>query len=1038
MIFIMSEIKRYTSPAEVQDFWINKIAPNYFDFDKVNNYRSGIFGYINEVMSTVTMDTHNAINIARREFYPVSAQNPQSMYKMAILQHVGLPMATPGTCRAVIILDEDEVIQNATYKNGNYTCVIDNTTEITADVIPFSILYPIVIIASRSNYDWTFSIHYDKSGKNDMDQNSSAYYLNHKIIKMNGRNYLMIEVQLYQAERESISELVTSDAMVQTVSINFEFDGDLANFEVYYIEEPDVSTPIHLTKVMKGLGIPTTPFCQYTMLDSNTLQLIFPKNIYFTPELNSEIRVDVYTSLGKQGEFDSFEGDLTCEMESEQYPYNNNMTMMGVIDGPCIGASNIPTQSEYMRIIQDAYATNHTIATEHDLQIQFDRLANNTKNRIRFRKKRLDCFREYGAYILLKDENDNVIPTNSLTVSLRLDEFDIHNGVSQDAIIKPGALFEYDPKTNTSSLYKGMRIDIEKEEEIEELDDDTESDASTQLTLSSDLSEFDSSNSRFIYTNPFLIMATLFPNVVGYYNNSINETHSVEYEYVNDESIVQFIGSNLKIYRNSLNKENFYKFSFTISPTVDIEVSQIVEIPTPPVIEEGDENGENLEEDSDYYFRAEQSGRILSIEYDEESGVVCTIEYDDGETDVIQVSTIIEPDDTDPDNITYSSGYTLTKDVYDTFVEGDILGIAKVTDKGKIRACMQFKGHLDTASLYVPMAIEEYNAELNTFTLVGYMSTDDALESGSILIDHGIFNEDGHEDDNISIPSSGLKALIHVFYNYDDQNQLHNFSSFEYFKTHTMTNTYIDVSETGIDLISPITFIRSTMTFEEPDDTGDIDDEDEVVEDDGDDYIITIHEMPVVKANWLKETENFNYLIREIMTDYRIMQELYLKLQGNHSIDMKFYNTYGKSRFFRVGIQDNWRNLENVNLSFRFGVYLSSVTNQSTFLSKFRSYVKARIEEINGDVGTAQSLYIMNLIHDIKEQFSEIGYLEYYGFDKYSYDVQKIEPLPSSKMSPQLLSGYIPEFVNITTTFVNGENTPLVDVIFLDSAVVTQ
>lgn len=1030
----MAEIRRYTSTAELQDFWVNNIATNYFDFDKVNNYRSGIFGYINEVMSTVTMDTHNAINISRREFYPVTAQNPQSIYKMAALQKVGLPMATPATCRAVLILDEEEIIENASYKNGNYTCVIDNTVEILADVIPFVILYPIVIIANRSNGKWNYSIHWDKSGKNDLDIETSSYYLNHKTIKNEGKNYLMIETRLYQAERESITELVTTDAMLQTVSINFEFEGELANFEVYYTEEPEVSRPIHLQKVMKGGSIPTSPFCQYTMLDENTLQLIFPKNIYFTPELNSEIRVDFYTSLGKEGEFDYFEGDLSCDMESEAYPYNNNMTMLGVTDGSCNGGLNTPTQAEYIRLVQDAYATNHTITTTSDLQIQFDKIANNSKNRVRFRKKRSDCFREYGAYILLKDEAGNVVPTNSLSISLRLDEFDIHNGINQDAIIKPGALFEYDPKTNTAEIYKGKRIDVEKEEDLGLSEEELESEEDKILTLASDLSSFDSANSRFIYTNPFLIMATMYPNVIGYYNNSISETHSVAYEYINDESIVQFIGSNLKIYRNAINKENFYRITFTISPTAEINIEDVVEIPKEPVIDE--ESG--LEEDNGYYFRAEQNGRVLSVEYTEDSGVVCTIEYEDGETDTIQVSSIIDTDPEDPDEYMYESGYTLTKDAYDTFVAGDILGISKVTDKGKIRAGMVFKGYLDSAQLYIPMTIEEYDEELNSFTLAGYISTDDSLDSGTILIENGIMGIDGSEDDNVSIPSTGLKALIHVFYNYDDQNISHSYSEYSYFKTHTMTNSYADADDTGIDLIKPITFIKSTLTFEEPEDASEDVDDELGIEDDGDDYIITIHEMPVVKANWLKETSNFDYLIREVMLDYDRIRDLYYRLENNYSVDMKFYNSYGKSKFFRAGIRENWRSLDHVNLSFRFGIYLSSSVNQGTFLNSFRTYVKNKIEEINGTVGTSQSMYIMNLIHDIKENFHEIGYIEYYGFDEYGYDVQKIEPVPTSDMSPTMLANYIPEFINVSTAFINGVNTPIVDVEFLDSVDETQ
>ena len=52
------------------------------------------------------------------------------------------------------------------------------------------------------------------------------------------------------------------------------------------------------------------PFCYYRMVNDNQLEISFPKNIYFTPELNSEIQLEIFTSMGNDGNFDSFKGDL--------------------------------------------------------------------------------------------------------------------------------------------------------------------------------------------------------------------------------------------------------------------------------------------------------------------------------------------------------------------------------------------------------------------------------------------------------------------------------------------------------------------------------------------------------------------------------------------------------------------------------------------------------------------------------------------------------------------------------------------------------
>lgn len=979
----MSTNKKYTSYAELQDFWIKNIAPNYFDFENINNYRAGIFGYINEVMSTVTMDTHNALNIARREFYPVSAQNAQSIYKMAALQKIGLPVATPASCNAVLLLNQDEVLSNSTDKGGVRTCVIDNSVSIAANNIPFSLLYPIIIISKNTNGEWTHTIHYDKSITNDLDTNVNAnYYITNKTVNQDGKRYILLAVNLKQLKRESIPQLVTMNGAVKTISQTFSFEGDLAGFEVFYYENAD-ATPIQLKKIMQGNGVVEQPFCQYRLLGDNKLEISFPNNIYFTPALNSEIRVDVYTSLGKNGEFPAFSGSLACNMESELYPYNNNMTMIGVINGSCTGGVDKPTMDIYTKMVQDAYSTNGTFTTSNDLQVKFNNISKNSNNMVKFQKRRSDImYRQYGAFILLKDDHGNVVPTNTLDARMSLDEFDSQNGLEQNAFIKPGTLFTYE-----EDKYTIKKIDPE------------------ELTLGDDLDSYEGAD--FIYTSPFLISVSLNPNLVGYYSNSIDVIKSVEYSYINDNSITQFIGSNLSVYRNAIAGENFYKIAITLSPTSEIDVNEIVSIPSV--------------DNEDYYFRASKNGKVVSLVYEEDT-VVCNIRYNDGDTDKFVVGSSVKNIDGEYE---YQAGYSMNVNVYDTFVEGDILATKKVTDLGKIRACLDLKNVLYMNDLYIPMTIEGYNEELNTYQLCAYISTDDIMDDDSILIDHGICGISGGEDENVNIPFSNLKMAISVFYKYNDSNSIHKYSKYDYFKAHTITNTYEENSEDGISIISHIDFIRSTLTFEELEDS---------VNEDGineDGFIINIKEIPLAKAAWIKNTNNFKYLINEVSDDFAILKDAFYDLENNYGIDMKFYNTYGKSKFFRTGIRDKWNPLSRVDCSFNFGVCLSSVSTQSLFLEQFRTYLKDRVESINSTLGN-QSIYIMGLTSEIQSKFPEVEYMEYYGFNEHSYDTQKIEPIPSNEMSSGLKTTYIPEFINIRTHVENGENIPDITVEFLN------
>lgn len=973
------DIKKITSSAELQEYWIENIAPNYFKMDNINNYRVGIFGYINEVMSTSMMDITNAINIARREFYPTTALYMQSFYKMAALQRVALPTTTAAIAKAILVVPQNDIIENSTLMDdGVYKCVIDRTAIINAEDKPFMLDYSIIILSKRKNGVWTHTIHYDTTYINEVANSKSSKYIANKIVNNNGENFILMSVNLRQVKLTSKSEPIIRDGSIETLTLTFNYEGNLSHFDVFYTENPEETKEIQLKKILYGGLMSESPFCYYKLVNSSTIQIIFPVNPYFSPKVDSEIRVDIYTSLGNLGEFKVFNGELSCEMKSDKYPYNANLTLTGIIDGSSHGASDSPTTDEFRDAILMAYATNNTITTENDLQFYFDSKFKSDKNKVVFRKKRDDDYsRLYGAYFLLKDDNENVIPTNSLTINCDTSDLDSFNESSNRAIILPGSIFEYNDDMNGKTNYTLKIIH--------------------DVSLGDDLSRFDD-NSRFLFTNPFLIEMALEQSTIGFYYNSINENRSLEYSYVNDNSLMQFIGSNLFIKRNALCGEDFYQFQITISPSSDLEAEGIVEI-----YDQTQE--ENL-------MRAKMNGYVKSISFSE-GRVQCTIHYENNEEEIILVSSGVESGD---EEYEYDPGYTMKFNIYDSFVENDIIAVKKCKDCGKIRAALNFKNLLYESKMYIPMTIEEYDEDSNFYILRGYISTDDAIDLDSTLnIENGIFLHTGEENDYVNIPMNNLIPEVSIFYKNDDYNPTHKYSDFDYYKNYTLTNTYCVNADEPISLIKPIDFIRSVIKFIPNDDT----------------FSLSISEVPVVKANWAKNTNNFDYLTSMIYENYNNLYDTYFLLENNYGIDMKFYNTYGKSRFYKVGIRNEYTKLKNVNNSISFGISLVPLTPQDTFLVSFRKFIKDYIEKINDRNGSKQ-IYIMNMISEAKTKFSEISYIEYYGFDQYSNAAQKIEPLENTELSDNDLVNYIPEFINIYTEIINGENIPKIEVEFLD------
>lgn len=982
--------KKITSSESMVDFWINEVAPNFLDLEDTNNYSQGLFGYINKVMADSVIDVSNAVGIARREFYPISAQHISSLYKMAATQKISPPTIIPGSIKnGTLIVDQQSVLTNSTVSNGLYTCVIDNTMVIKAGEKPFLLDYPIIILSKLNNGVWKHTISYDMSVPNELS-NISSNYIKNKLIASNGSTKIMMNVVMRQLSMTEIPELITQDSTIQTTKLTIRFEGELASFDVFYVEDPESSTEVAMKKVFERGSKYSTPYYWYRMLDDNTIQIIFPKSSnYFTPATNSEIRVRVYTSLGTSGEFPIFKEMLSCDTSlSSKYPYNSNLIVEAIANSACSGAKNKKSKEDFRTTeLLPAYATNNTITTATDLQQYYDKEFSDSSNRLVFKKKRDDAFvRLYSATGIFKDTEGNIIPTNTLDLILTLDDFEEYNDTTKKAIIKPGMLFTYG-----DGVYTG------KKEKV--------------IKLTDNLDIYDDTN-KFIFTNPFLIIATLDPNIIGFYYNSLSTSISTECSYVNENNINQFICGNVTASRNAITGENFYKFSVNVTPASTIDGSLFMTQPATT--------------DADYYFRAKKNGEIISKKMIDHH-CVCTIKYTDGTEDTFNIGNWVTVED--DGSYKYHTGYKTTFNVFDTFIANDILATKLVTDLGKLRAGFDLNNVIMNASDFCPLVIEEYNKEMNGFVMSCYISTDDVINSDStIQIIDGIKTATGQSSGDIGISMNELTAYIHIFYKDDSTNYSHQYDSIKYFTGYTLTNTYVQDAEEKINLIQQIDFIRSNLLFYEL--------TTEQLEESPENFGIKITEVPLAKAGWVKIGNNYTNFTNTVIEHYDNLAETYYLLENNYNFDLKFYNTYGKSRKYQIGVEHSMIPLENVNLSIKFGIKLNPLADKDSFLSKFRTHIKDKIESINSVSSSGSSIYILNIIKELdndESSFTEIEYLEYYGINNYGYSAQKIEPIPSSSSIIEGDDvGTIPEFINIYTYLQNDKMVPKVEVTFLD------
>lgn len=1238
-----------------QTEWNENIAPKYFDFDNVNNYRAGIFGYVNEVMANTSEDVYNAVTTVRREFYPNTAGYLSSLYKMAAMQQIDAPMATPATCKAALVIKEEDILptikSNANMDNSYY---INNNMIFMADNIPFMIDHPIIITGrpnsqiiatptdttngitrlndTRERYAYTTRYDLD-AGKNSLDT-SNKLYLENKIMFQYGERILLIQVTLRQVERQTEEVMIQKNAQVEVVTQDFAYRGQIANFEVFY-KESDGSAEIQLQKQILGAETPTVPFCQYMLLENGVLRLHFPKNIYFTPKFNSSLRVEIYTTLGEDGNFDSFNGDLVCNTESTTFPKNNSIVISGQIIGPCAGGTSVPDFEDFRREVVYAYATNQTICSDNDLQMYFDKKSMDTRNKVLFFKKRDDVFqRLYGAFMLLKNTNGYVIPSNTLDMRLMRgyidndgnltsdSDFDAYYEQSKRLILKPGAIFRYgdsntsdrfvlrrdktanllkdmsgyestsntirsacrnmfpsdelpstyeetsdhfiyrfhtdaevaamengeekvnslyiDQIRNTMLQYLGKQIkngdslDIDRYIRIftnsvkKEYIPDTESTTAPDVPKVIIFVEYHVTISYFLYTNPFLISVLTSPNAVAYYLTAANETLPCKYAEVASgaESYIQFNMTNLHVTRNALLGENYYKFTINIMPSVDtIENNQnqlvLSAIKKPDltsnvnyIIAETDGFVESVRyyrhfkntdgtnrsfateeellqyiDDMNYLEDAlinsiahieNYNGSPADMIYDADQdkfivqkfstfsgvydGVYARVKankaYQNGSiwSLMIRISPVIEFDNDHKENgFTRMAGFTMLYEIGESFNAQNQIATKKATDTGIIKAFMTINGEeFDSKMMQIPLIVEDYVADGDYFVLSAYVATDDEMGSnGTMHLTDGVYYDeidaeagvhDWKEVDDkmcyISMDRSDF--AVYTFIRYEDNNTP-KYSEYLYVKNDadiesgqwTFTNKYTILSEdTEFALIRPIQYIRSTAVAYMSNESGYVvDPDDHPEEGDRKHCKYVIKSSPVVKSEWVKTIANSQYLSNVVRNNYNVIDLIYNYLEENFAIDLKFYNTYGRSRFYRVGNKndiDYMHDLDRVNITLRIGVNADTLSSVEVLKQRLNDFIRDYIESLNDIQTNGRPIYLMNLMSAIKQNFDEIGYVEYYGINDYGSDIQKIETTFEEEIPKLGYNEYVPEFINIDEVGTGSELVPSIQITMLE------
>lgn len=324
---------------------------------------------------------------------------------------------------------------------------------------------------------------------------------------------------------------------------------------------------------------------------------------------------------------------------------------------------------------------------------------------------------------------------------------------------------------------------------------------------------------------------------------------------------------------------------------------------------------------------------------------------------------------------------------------------------GALKVKIVFPNMAGVDACSIDLKLKTFDIERHIYTYEGELKTNDVVNINNEMTVCDVYNLETREIGDCLIPINTSFKLLTLFdYGEETSDNRHRYSSIEDIENITLTNIYTNDPDQNLDLMLSVPNCRSMLTF--------------VHASEG--YDILLSSIPLLSTEIIHSQERFQYFMDSVKSQYNIVYDLMQKITNNYSIDMKFYNTYGRSNNFILG-EDDGRKLDRVNCSIKFKVSAAIGADEGKLVNNIKSLIKTYIEGINND--GYNGIYISNLIKHLENSLSDIEYLKFICINEYDSMVQVIDNngLDITSASKSELRNYIPEFLTIDTDDINIE-----------------
>lgn len=1049
--FIMSVNTKLVS-SDIYDLteFMKDLKKEFIPLSNDDTLYTSTFGYMGEICAEAMQNAIIAASEYSNEAIPTRAKFDRNVIVHAMTLGIDKVHASPAKMPIVLAIPESCVVQNlgndktGTRKDSVFT--IDHTIPFMIEGIEFHLDYDINITRYKKDYvpsanspdnsEVIYTARYDMSVINPTSDIDNEILPTVGVFKYadifqdalsKADNVLIIYTTLSQVMYDETEIIVSSDNELMNKTISFQFEDQMAYFDVA-VYEANSDTPRVLTPIYDGLykdGV--TDYCYYSYMNSNSIRIRFDRDICM-PSMNSKVIVRKYTTLGSGGNFKYSENLSVRFPSTNRVDYNSVYALIQQRGEGSSDGLDRATTKQLQEIIPKEMLSRGFITTNTDLQNYFNSLS--TENNIVYVYRKEDSLlrRTYYSYSLMKDNDGNILPTNTIPIRVLSvpvnDEFAETVGFLESGTpiylpynsssTQPIAAFPIDvdtasdlPIIGLNANYEGYGVictdtvafvtyitqttpiyvesyPIETGEYIKFRD--TYGPILEGMVARSTVSVY-RLNAGFLYTNPFSTIITQPLATTGsirprcsFIMDEVNASKFTSFEFINDKSSIQFIASNIKISRPSFIDIDRYVYYMDIDFTPNQNMASIEpdHIQTTLVISnlDGVRKGyvtgyhvPELDDISSLHFRYRFETESITTAWNTNNTIKCKDIYSIGQT-----SKAIDPIKYLPENIKI-----------------DIYTMYHYKDGAPCKTIGQCIGGGD--KVYGEIALYEPTSFAYPFQV--------------------------RDTDTVPLPPDpldpGERLYMKYWTRYYDDDVIYNphpiyteYPSYQKFTEHIVNNPDISYTLGDMVLTNKYSVTNNAELFYNY--TDHMDSHVSIQQGSDSSIIYTLNRIPCVRYAYMDSDERVEFFLEELRKSMMYVSSSVDKLETLFGIDFKLFNTYGPSKIYQVeSTSGDVYQLNQVNLQLHFRAKLYTDSDKSII-----EQIKTDIKEYVEDIRNLKDLHMPNLVASILKTYSDyLVFFEYVEIDNDlgSYDATKPHVI-STADSEDLRE--VPEFINIS------------------------